>query len=85
VVSTNARIDKAACRIVAQGAHDGLARSITPPHTRFDGDAFIAAATGAVDADIDLIRYLALLTVTKAIQAFAGSGRWNEPCKEPTG
>ena len=47
LVATNARLDKAACHRVAQGAHDGLARAVFPPHMRFDGDAFVVAALGA--------------------------------------
>lgn len=71
-VATNARLDKIGCRIVAQGAHDGLARAITPPHTRFDGDAFVAAATGEVPAHVDVVRLLALAAVVDAIRAEAG-------------
>jgi L-aminopeptidase/D-esterase-like protein len=77
VVCTNARLDKTGCRVVAQGAHDGLSRAITPPHTRFDGDAFIAAATGEVDAHVDVIRFLALTATCRAIrsvQAHRSSG-----------
>lgn len=69
VVCTNARLDKAGCLIVAQGAHDGLSRAVTPPHTRYDGDAFIAAATGEVDAHVDVVRYLALTAVCQAIRS----------------
>ncbi|MEC3918038.1 P1 family peptidase [Nocardia sp. CDC160] len=68
-VVTNARLDKIGCRIVAQGAHDGLSRALTPPHTRFDGDGFITAATGAVEANIDVVRLLALAAVTDAIRS----------------
>ncbi|NNG38230.1 P1 family peptidase [Flexivirga sp. ID2601S] len=71
VVVTNARLDKVGCHIVAQGAHDGLARSLTPPHTRFDGDAFVAAATGVIPAHVDVVRLLALAAVTDAIRAAA--------------
>jgi L-aminopeptidase/D-esterase-like protein len=71
VVCTNGRFSKADCRIIAQGAHDGLARAITPPHTRFDGDAFIAAATGEVDARVDAARFLALTAVCRAIRSLA--------------
>jgi len=74
VVCTNARLDKAGCLIVAQGAHDGLSRAITPPHTRYDGDAFIAAATGEVDAHVDAVRYLALTAVCEAIRSVESSG-----------
>ncbi|WP_152521095.1 P1 family peptidase [Nocardiopsis ganjiahuensis] len=69
VVVTNARLDKAGCRIVAQGAHDGLSRALTPPHTRFDGDGFVAAATGRVDAHVDTVRMLALASVAEAIRS----------------
>jgi L-aminopeptidase/D-esterase-like protein len=71
VVVTNARLDKVGCRIVAQGAHDGLARSLMPPHTRFDGDGFIVAATGQVDANVDAVRLLALACVSDAIRSVA--------------
>jgi L-aminopeptidase/D-esterase-like protein len=69
VVVTNARIDKAGCLVVAQGAHDGYARALFPPHTRVDGDAVVAAATGSVDADVDLVRLLAVRGVEAAIRA----------------
>lgn len=71
VVFTNARLTKVECLILAQGAHDGLARAIDPPHTRFDGDAFISAATGAVDANVDLVRALAITAVAEAIRSRA--------------
>jgi L-aminopeptidase/D-esterase-like protein len=74
VVATNARLDKAGCLVVAQGGHDGLARSLFPPHTRVDGDAVIAAATGQVDAGIDVVRALAVLAVEGAVRR-AGSLR----------
>ncbi|WP_167475088.1 P1 family peptidase [Nocardia arthritidis] len=70
-VVTNARLTKVGCRIVAQGAHDGLARALTPPHTRFDGDGFIAAATGEVESDVDTVRLMALASVTEAIRSVA--------------
>ena len=69
VVLTNARLDKVGCRILAEGAHDGLARAITPPHTRFDGDGFVAAATGEVEAPIDVVRLLGLAATAEAIRS----------------
>jgi L-aminopeptidase/D-esterase-like protein len=69
VVVTNARLDKVGCRILAEGAHDGLARAVTPPHTRFDGDGFIAAATGEVEAPIDAVRLLGLAATAEAIRS----------------
>jgi L-aminopeptidase/D-esterase-like protein len=72
VVATNARLDKMACHLVAQGAHDGLARSLFPAHTRADGDAFVAAATGEVEADVDVVRALAVHVVAEAVRSLAG-------------
>ena len=74
VIISNARIDPVGCRIVAQGAHDGLARAIFPPHTRFDGDAFVAAATGEVAAHVDEVRVLAVVATEQALRRTAESG-----------
>jgi L-aminopeptidase/D-esterase-like protein len=46
VIATDAALDKVGCHLVAQSAHDGLARALRPAHTRFDGDLAIALATG---------------------------------------
>jgi L-aminopeptidase/D-esterase-like protein len=47
VVATDATLSKAEATKLAQMAHDGLARTIRPVHTPFDGDAVFALATGA--------------------------------------
>lgn len=67
VVATNARLDKVACHLLAQSAHDGLARSVAPSHTSVDGDAFVAAATGQVDAEVAVVRNLAVAVVSDAV------------------
>jgi L-aminopeptidase/D-esterase-like protein len=46
VVATDATLTKAEARKVAQMAHDGLARTIYPIHTPYDGDAVFVVATG---------------------------------------
>lgn len=75
VVVTDARIDKLGCRSVAESAHDGLARALDPVHTAADGDAFVVAATGAVDAALPVVRSLAAWVVTAAVRdALAGDG-----------
>jgi L-aminopeptidase/D-esterase-like protein len=71
LVLTNARLEKAGCHLVAQGAHDGFARAIFPVHTRADGDAVVVAATGEVDAPLDRVRALAVLVVERAIRSLA--------------
>jgi L-aminopeptidase/D-esterase-like protein len=71
VVATNARLDKVGCNLVAQGGHDGLARALFPVHTRADGDAFVAASTGQVEADVDVVRALAVHVVAQAVRMLA--------------
>jgi L-aminopeptidase/D-esterase-like protein len=71
LVATNADLDKMACHLVAQGAHDGLARAVFPAHTRVDGDAFVAAAVGGVAADVDVVRNLAVHVVARAVGSLA--------------
>ncbi len=46
VVATNAYLDKEGANKMAQMAQDGLARTIRPAHTMFDGDTVFALATG---------------------------------------
>lgn len=79
VVVTDARLDKVGCHLVAQGGHDGLARAIDPPHTTMDGDALVAAATGRVDAPVDLVRALAVRAVAQAVRAAAEPGGVSGP------
>jgi len=45
-VATDAALTKAQAQKVAQMAHDGLARTIDPVHTMYDGDTLFALATG---------------------------------------
>jgi L-aminopeptidase/D-esterase-like protein len=68
VIATNAALDKTECFLVAQSAHHGIARAFDPSHTRFDGDAVVAAATGEVPADVDRVRYLAAHATEAAIR-----------------
>lgn len=72
VVVSNARLDKTACLLVAQGGHDGLARALEPAHATVDGDAIIACATGAVEAPVDRVRVLAARAVESAIRTAVG-------------
>ena len=45
VVATDLPLDKAGATRLAQAAHDGLARAVSPAHTAFDGDTFFALST----------------------------------------
>ena len=73
-VVTDAGLTKGECLLLAQSAHDGLARAVFPPHMRSDGDAFVAAATGTVPrgngdggADLDVLRGLTVAAVEQAV------------------
>ena len=73
VIATNATLDKVGCLLVAQSAHDGLARALEPAHATVDGDAFVAAAVGGVDAAVDHVRFLAARAVEDAIRTVGQS------------
>ena len=47
VVATDAVLTKAQAKKLAQIAHDGLARTIEPVHSMWDGDTMFTLATGA--------------------------------------
>ena len=72
-VITNAALSKTDCFWVAQGGHDGLARELVPAHSRSDGDAVVAAATGSVPADVDDVRLLGVAAVAKAVRGAVGT------------
>jgi L-aminopeptidase/D-esterase-like protein len=46
VVATDAALDRAQCRKLAELGHDALAIGIRPTHTMFDGDVVFALSTG---------------------------------------
>ena len=72
VVITDAALDKHACYLLAESAHDGFARALHPAHSRFDGDAAIAlataGATGANEPSLDRMRAVATDVVADAIR-----------------
>ncbi len=55
VVATNASMTKTELAVVARMAHDGLARTVVPCHTQYDGDVVFALSCGehpAVESSI---------------------------------
>ncbi len=50
LVATNLKLSRSELRVMARVAHDGLARSIRPIHTFFDGDTIFAASVGEDDS-----------------------------------
>ena len=69
VVATNARFSKTEMTKIAQMAHDGMARAISPSHTMYDGDTLFAMSTGTspVVANVTGIGALAAEAVSGAI------------------
>jgi L-aminopeptidase/D-esterase-like protein len=87
VVATNVALNKTQLTKVAQMAHDGLARTIRPIHTLYDGDTIFAVSTnklqvktnhgsiGSIAADV--LATAVLRAVTEA-QALAGLPSYHE-------
>ncbi len=69
IVATNAVFSKTQATKIAQMAHDGLARTIRPVHTSFDGDTIFAACTGASSEKVEasLIGAIAAEVVAQAV------------------
>jgi L-aminopeptidase/D-esterase-like protein len=72
VVATDARLSKTECHLLAQSAHDGLARALRPAHTRHDGDFAVVLATGEVAGHADRLRVAAADVVVEAVRAAVG-------------
>jgi len=51
VLATDAPLDRAQCRKLAELGHDALALAISPVHTMFDGDVVFALSTAPPRAD----------------------------------
>ena len=55
LVATNAKLNKEEATKVAQMAQDGIARTIIPAHTMYDGDVVFAVSTGGEESNINVI------------------------------
>lgn len=67
IIATNAILNKAQANKVAEMGHDGLARSINPIHTMFDGDTIFSMATNKVTVDTSLVGILGAEVMAMAI------------------
>ncbi|HBD08159.1 MAG TPA: peptidase [Syntrophobacteraceae bacterium] len=68
VVATNAQMNKTQLTKVAQMAHDGLARTVAPAHTLYDGDTIFALSCGSLPAyEVTVIGALAAQATAHAI------------------
>ena len=67
VIATNAKLTKEETNKLAQMAQDGIAMTVRPAHTMFDGDTIFGIATGKVKADFNLVGAYAAQVVAQAI------------------
>lgn len=67
VILTNAKLNKTQLTKVAGMAHDGMARSINPIHTEYDGDSIYAMSSCKVDCDLNVVGTLAAKAFSEAI------------------
>ena len=67
VVATNARLNREQVNKVARMAQAGIARTINPCCTMYDGDALFALSLGERESDINVLGSLAAEIVAKAI------------------
>jgi L-aminopeptidase/D-esterase-like protein len=67
VVATNAQLSKEGANHVASMAHDGIARTIYPAHTMFDGDTLFAISTGTKNVDVNIVGAYAAEMVAQSI------------------
>ncbi|MCR4951090.1 MAG: P1 family peptidase [Solobacterium sp.] len=70
-IITNAKLDKTALTKAAGMAHDGMARSIRPVHTMFDGDTIYVLGSQEVEADVNALGVLCAEVLSKAIERAA--------------
>jgi L-aminopeptidase/D-esterase-like protein len=72
-VVTSATLDKRDVRWLASRGSDGIAQSVRPAHTRYDGDVVFAVAAPGPEVSVDLLGHLATQAVAGAVRnAVAG-------------
>jgi L-aminopeptidase/D-esterase-like protein len=67
VIATNAKLTKEEGNKLAQMAQDGIALTVRPAHTMFDGDPIFGVSTRMVPADFNLVAAYAAHVVAQAI------------------
>ena len=67
VVATNVKLNKDQINKVAQMAHNGVARTIRPAFSMFDGDTLFALSAGKVEMDLNIVGAYAAIAYQEAI------------------
>jgi L-aminopeptidase/D-esterase-like protein len=68
VIATNANLSKKELYQVAQIAHSGLTKVISPIHTTFDGDMLFALSMGIKKADVNTIGLLGEAALMESVK-----------------
>ena len=68
VIATNANFSKKEIHQVAQIAHSGLAKMISPLHATFDGDILFAISYGKKKADVNTVGLLGEAALMESVQ-----------------
>jgi L-aminopeptidase/D-esterase-like protein len=68
VIATNANFSKKEIHQVAQIAHSGLAKMISPLHATFDGDILFAISNGKKKADVNTVGLLGEAVLMESVQ-----------------
>jgi L-aminopeptidase/D-esterase-like protein len=68
VIATNANFSKKDVQQVAQIAHSGLAKMISPLHSTFDGDLVFAISYGRKKADVNTVGLLGEAALIESVQ-----------------
>ena len=66
-VATNVKLKKEEINKVAQMAHNGLARTIRPAFSMFDGDTIFALSAGEIEMDLNIVGAYAAIAYQEAI------------------
>ena len=66
-VATNVKLKKEEINKVAQMAHNGLARTIRPAFSMFDGDTVFALSAGEIEMDLNIVGAYAAAAYQEAI------------------
>lgn len=67
VVATNGTFTKSQANKLASMSHNGYGRTMRPAHSIFDGDTIFTMATGKIEADINVVGFLAARTMEMAV------------------
>lgn len=70
-IITNAKLTKEQANTLCSLAHDGLALSLSPAHTMFDGDAMFCMASGEQSIEFNILTAVIPNLCAKAVQSVA--------------